>query len=87
MTTRTRTSWKKRTNRDYIRGLARARLELIFKQAFEEKRYEIALEAVKAHCRLFGLRIDELGQPGSAPILSPEIWEQLRIDSKRRRDN
>lgn len=85
MTRRTRCGRKKRMSRDYIRGLAGARLELIFKHAFEEQHYEIALEAVKAHCRLFGIRIDGPGRPRPAPIISPEVWQKMLTDAERRR--
>ena len=85
MATRTRTSRTKRTNRDYIRGLARARLERIFKHALEEHRYGIALEAVMAQCRLSGIRIDPPSRSG-AP-LSPEALQQLMTDAETRRDS
>lgn len=85
MATRTRTSRTKRTNRDYIRGLARARLELIFKFTLEEKRYDLALESTKALCRLFDIRID--GPRWPAPHLSPEALQKLMADAEKRRDS
>lgn len=83
MGSRTKTCRTRRTSRAYLRGLACARSELIFKEALATKQYGVALEAVKLQCRLHGFKIDGPGQP--APILSPEIWQQLHIDVAKRR--
>lgn len=87
MGTHTRTRRTRRTSRTYLRGLACARSELIFKEALAVKQYGVALEAVKLQCRLHGFKIDGPGQPGDAPIISPEIWQKLFTDAERRRDS
>lgn len=85
MGTRTRTRRTRRMSRTSLRGLACARAEMLFRKAMAMKQYGLALRAIRLQCRLYGFKIDGPGQPAS--ILSPEAWEKLLIDSKRRRDS
>jgi hypothetical protein len=76
-----------RRTRRMHRGLAITRCELIFREALAAKQYSVALEALALQCRLHGFKIDGPIQPGNAPTISPETWEKLVIDSKKRRDS
>lgn len=87
MAKRTRASRTKRVNRDFIRGLAQRRLELIFKGALEQQRYDIAIESILATCRLFNIPIDGPGRSGSALPFSVEPLEKLMTDAAKRRDS
>lgn len=84
---RTKSRKKKQPDHAYIRGLAHARLELILRHALEAQRYDIALEVVKAQCRLFGIRIDGPSRPEQVPGISSEAWQKLLTEAEQRRDS
>lgn len=85
MATRPRIRRTRRPSRAYLRGLACARSELIFKEALATKQYGVALAAITLQCRLHGFTVD--GPDQTAPIMSPAIWEKQVIDSGKRRDS
>jgi hypothetical protein len=72
---------------DLVKGLAKARLDLVYRDSLKTGRLDLALEAVKAMCRLFNIRIDGPARPGTTTTMSTEEWQKLLFDAKKRRDS
>ena len=73
-----------RVSRDLFKARAERRLDRVYFVAMRAKRLDVALESVKALARLYNLSIDSPCEPGTAPTISPEGWQQLLTEAEER---